>query len=97
MRQKFTIRGEFLLPENFNGGFIHALELYVKHCKETWDNQPRLPSMLPDELCFPYLVDKGGESYSTFAIESYKFDNLDDSMEYSESLQEDLEENLCTD
>jgi len=97
MSQKFTVRGEFLLPDNFRGGFLEALDLYTAHCRETWDNQPRLPSTLPDELCFEFLIDQGGKSHSTFAIETFNFEDFNEPMELEEVLQEDLEEKLCTD
>jgi hypothetical protein len=96
MRQKFCVRGEFLLPEGFSGGFIEAMQLYVEHCKETWDNQPRLPSTLPDEFCFPYLVSKGGESYTTFAIESFRYESLDESLEIESEREEEEIESICT-
>lgn len=94
MKQKFIIRGEFLLPDNFSGGFLDALDLYAKHCRETWDNQPRFPSSLPDEFCFPFAVRNGGQSYTSFSIESFKFNDLEEPLELDEELQEEMEQEL---
>lgn len=90
MRQKFTVRGEFLLPEDFSGGFREALALYVAHCQENWQSQPKMPSMLPESECFPFLVENGKDAYSTFAIETFRFDSLEDPFDI-EAAQEENE------
>lgn len=94
MRQKFSLNAEFLLPENFSGGFLEALELYTEHCKKTWDNQPRLPSNLPDSFCFPFVVENGGAAYTTFGIESWRFEDLTEPWEAESALEEQEQEEL---
>lgn len=97
MRQRLKINAEFLLPEGFTGGYPEALELYTQYIKESWDNQLRYPVTMPDSFCFPYTVNRGGRAYTTFSIESFRYEELGDDIEADEEKQEELENELCLD
>lgn len=96
MRQKFTMNAEFLLPENFSGGFKEALQLYYDYCMQKWDNNIKYPATLPEELCFDWTVQKGGVAYTSFAIESFRTLDIEDIIDAEEEEQERWENDLCS-
>jgi hypothetical protein len=89
--KKFSMTVEFLLPDDFTGGFTEALAEYVKHSKKK-SKSVKLPSNLPDYWCFPYILDKGGKAYTTYSIEDFAYDNIDGALE--EDLERDEAEQL---
>lgn len=89
MKKKFKLNAEFLLPQDFNGGFNEAFELFVEHCKKEWDKQD-IPSNIPENKCFEYILDRTeGKLYTTYSIELFEFNSFDEEMAYNDWLEEE--------
>lgn len=76
-RKILDFKAQFLLPEDFSGNFLDALRLYMIYCEENWHNSNvKIPSNLPDEYCFPFMVENGKMAHTTFSIEPFSYGDL---------------------
>jgi len=83
----FNFHAQFVLPEDFQGGYKDALRKLLEYVDSCDNNEAKLamPVWVEDAEAFPWTVENGGRLYATFSIEDSAYSDLLEALEDAET------------